>query len=106
MRTFAYLLGPRLGGLSVKLRDAGTLDAKSYLGSPGILDLPGRGRGRLESWRKWSFPYDPEGQEGATPAGWVIVRKRRRSSVPARRPGSGTRPANNSPSGLRRRGSR
>jgi hypothetical protein len=79
-REDAYLFRPRLRGLSVKLRDAGTLDVKCYLGSPGILDLPGRGRGRLESWRKWSFPYDPQGQEAATPAGWVIVRKRRRSS--------------------------
>jgi len=44
----AYLVQPRLRGLSVKLRDGGALEVKSYLGSPGILDLPG-GCGRLES---------------------------------------------------------
>ncbi|HLN68921.1 MAG TPA: hypothetical protein VK280_16835, partial [Streptosporangiaceae bacterium] len=54
-RQDAYLLQPRLRGLSVKLRDGSALDVKSYLGSPGVLDLPGGGRGRLESWRKWSF---------------------------------------------------
>ena len=73
-REDAYLLHPRLQGLSVKLRDGSTLDVKSYLGSPGIFGLPGHGR--LESWRKWSFPYEsPYG--GAALPGWIIVRKRR-----------------------------
>jgi len=57
-REDAYLLRPRLPGLAVKLRDGRTLDVKSYLGSPGILDLPGGGQGRMEYWRKSSFPYD------------------------------------------------
>src|SRR3974390_1451628 len=56
-REDVYLLSPHLAGLSVKLRDSSTLDVKSYLGSPGVLALPGWGQGRLESWRKWSFPY-------------------------------------------------
>jgi hypothetical protein len=72
-----YLLRPRLPGLSVKLRDGSSLDVKSCLGSPGILDLPHGGCGRLESWRKWSFPCDPPGQDDVPPDGWVIVRKRR-----------------------------
>jgi hypothetical protein len=63
----------------VKLRDGIALDVKSYLGSPGILDLPRQSCGRLESWRKWSFPCGLQAQGNATPAGWVIVRKRRRS---------------------------
>jgi len=65
----------------VKLRDGGTLDVKSYLGSPGIIDLPGHGQGCLEEWRKWSFPYRraPEADDPA-PAGWATVRKERRAA--------------------------
>jgi hypothetical protein len=76
-----YLLQPSLRGLSVKLRNGGTLDVKSYLGSPGIIDLPCHGQGRLESWRKWSFPYR-QAPPGARPApeGWVTVRKERRAA--------------------------
>ena len=47
-----------------------------YRGSPGILQVAGRARGRLESWQKWSFPCGPPGQGGAAPAGWVPVHKR------------------------------
>jgi len=79
-RTDAYLLQPRLAGLSVKLRDGARMDVKSYLGSPGTIDLPRRCRGRLESWRKWSFGYHPADPGGVLPAGWVIVRKRRHRS--------------------------
>jgi hypothetical protein len=79
-RQDAYLVQPRLRGLSVKLRDGSALDVKSYLGSPGILDLPGGGRGRLESWRKWSFPSGLQGRGGADPPGWVVVGKFRRGS--------------------------
>src|SRR5215472_16192366 len=69
-REDVYLLQPRLRDLSVKLRDGGTLDVKSYLGSPGIIDLPCHGQGRLESWRKWSFPYRQAlGGEGPGPRG-------------------------------------
>jgi hypothetical protein len=76
-RTDAYLLQPRLAGLSVKLRDGARMDVKSYLGSPGAIDLPRRCHGRLESWRKWSFGYDPAGPGDPLPAGWIVVRKRR-----------------------------
>ena len=79
-RQDAYLVEPRLRGLSVKLRNGGALDVKSYLGSPGILDLPQGGRGRLESWRKWSFPSGLPDHGGAGPPGWVVVGKFRRSS--------------------------
>jgi hypothetical protein len=79
-RDDVYLLRPCLPGLSVKLRDGRALDVKSFLGSPGSLDLPRHGRGRLEFWRKWSFPYRPPGQRDAVPAGWSAVRKTRRRS--------------------------
>lgn len=97
-RQDTYLLQPHLPGLSVKLRADSALEVKSYLGSPGILALPGRGR--LESWRKWSFPYDAPDRTGAVPAGWINVRKRRRGiwfpfavsqdPVPIPKPAAGT----------------
>ena len=47
-----YLLDPQLRGLSVKVRGGGALEVKAYRGSPGILEVAGRARGRLESWQK------------------------------------------------------
>jgi hypothetical protein len=79
-RQDAYLLNPLLRGLSVKVRGGGRLDVKVYRGSPGILDVPARARGRMESWQKWSFPGDPRGQPSGEPAGWRLVRKARRVS--------------------------
>jgi len=76
-RDDAYLLLPRLAGLSVKLRDRAALDVKSYLSSAGVLELPPRCRGRLEYWRKWSFRYNRADQGDALPPGWSMVRKRR-----------------------------
>ncbi len=54
-REDTYLLDPRLRGLSVKVRGGGALEVKVYRDSPGILEVAGRARGRLESWQKWSF---------------------------------------------------
>ncbi|HXZ69996.1 MAG TPA: hypothetical protein VEH31_03865 [Streptosporangiaceae bacterium] len=70
-----YLIDPQLRGLSVKLRGGSALEVKVYRGSPGILVAAGRVRGRMESWQKWSFPCSPLSTRGATPAGWVPVRK-------------------------------
>jgi len=86
-REDTYLVDPQLRGLSVKVRGGAALEVKVYRGSPGILDLAGRARGRMESWQKWSFPVDPPGQNSGDPAGWRPVRKRRRISrlsVPGR----------------------
>jgi hypothetical protein len=79
-REDTYLLDPQLRGLSVKVRGGGALEVKVYRGSPGILQVPGRARGRLEAWQKWSFPFSPLRQDSAHPAGWQPVRKRRRIS--------------------------
>jgi len=76
----AYLLDPHLPGLSVKVRGGRTLDVKAYRGSPGLLEVAGRARGRLESWEKWSFPHGPASLGGAGSAGWRPVSKRRRIS--------------------------
>jgi hypothetical protein len=75
-REDAYLVNPQLPGLSVKIRGYGALEVKVYRGSPGILEVAGVARGRIESWQKWSFPCGPHSQGGAAPAGWVLVHKR------------------------------
>ena len=91
-REDAYLLDPPLPGLSVKLRDGRALEVKVYRGSPGILEVAGCARGRLESWDKWSFPYDPHGlfsQDGTARQGWRPVRKLiRRFALPGGRTGA------------------
>jgi hypothetical protein len=84
----------------VKVRGGGALEVKVYRGSPGILQVPGRARGRLESWQKWSFPVSPLRPDGGAAAGWRPVRKRRRISrfslasgpIVARAPGLGGEP--------------
>ncbi len=77
-REDTYLLDPRWRGLSVKIRGGSALEVKVYRGSPGILEVAGRARGRLESWQKWSFPFSPPRPDGGDPAGWRPVRKSRR----------------------------
>jgi len=67
-REDAYLTHPVLRGLSVKLRAGRELEVKLCRGCPGILDTAGRARGRLESWRKWSFPFGPLGPYDAGPS--------------------------------------
>jgi len=79
-REDTYLLDPQLRGLSVKVRGGGALEVKVYCGSPGILEVAGRARGRMESWQKWSFPVSPLGPDSGDPVGWRQVRKRRRIS--------------------------
>ena len=69
-----------LGYSALRAGVCSALEVKSYLGSPGILDLPGGGCGRLESWRKWSFPAGLPGHGGAGPPGWAVAGKSRRGS--------------------------
>jgi hypothetical protein len=96
----SYLLDPHLPGLSVKVRGGRALEVKVYRGSPGLLKVAGRARGRLESWQKWSFPHGPPSQGPGSPAGWRLVSKRRRISqfslaggrAQARVPGLGDEP--------------
>ena len=99
-REDTYLVDPQWRGLSVKVRAGRALEVKAYRGSPGLLEVAGRARGRMEYWQKWSFPFSPPGQDGAGPAGWTPVRKRRRISqfalasgqIVARAPGPGGEP--------------
>jgi hypothetical protein len=73
-----YLLHPDLGALSVKVRGGQALEVKAFLGSPGILDLPGRARGRMEYWQKWSFPFRSLSPDAGEADGWGRVGKQRR----------------------------
>ena len=75
-----YLLDPHLPGLSVKVRGGRALEVKMYCGSPGLLELAGGARGRLESWHKWSFSHGQPGLGRDDPTGWRPVSKRRRIS--------------------------
>ena len=77
-REDTYLLDPQLPELSVKVRGGRALEVKAYRGSPGILEVAGRARGRMESWQKWSFPCGPPSGDSGDPAGWRPVHKRRR----------------------------
>jgi hypothetical protein len=79
-REDAYLVDPPLPRLSVKVRGGGALEVKAYRGSPGMLEVAGSARGRLEFWQKWSFPFSPPNLGGGDPPGWWPVRKRRRIS--------------------------
>jgi hypothetical protein len=79
-REDTYLLDPQLRGLSVKVRGGEVLEVKAYCGSPGILEVAGRARGRMEYWQKWSFPFSPLGPGSGDPAAWRPVSKRRRIS--------------------------
>lgn len=78
-REDTYLLSPDLGALSVKIRAGRALEVKVFLGSPGILDLQGCARGRLQYWQKWSFPFRSFGQDIRAADGWRRVRKQRRT---------------------------
>ena len=99
-REDTYLLDPRSRELSVKIRGGRALEVKVYRGSPGILEMAGRARGRMESWQKWSFPFCAPVQDRGEPADWRAVRKRRRISrfsrasgpLVARVPGPGQQP--------------
>jgi hypothetical protein len=51
---------------------------KVYRGSPGILEVAGRARGRLEAWQKWPLAPRPLSLGSGQAAGWRLVRKRRR----------------------------
>ncbi|MCW2910407.1 MAG: hypothetical protein JWL68_5196 [Actinomycetia bacterium] len=77
-REDTYLLDPPLRRLSVKIRGGEALEVKVYGGSPGILEVPGRARGWMEDWQKWSYLCGPLSQDRGDPACWRPVRKKRR----------------------------
>jgi hypothetical protein len=62
------------------VREGWALEIKAYRGSPGMLEVAGRARGRMESWQKWCFPVSPLNPDSGDPPGWTPVAKRRRIS--------------------------
>ena len=79
-REDTYLVEPDLRGLSVKVRAGRSLEIKMCHGTVGMLEVPGRARGRIQAWQKWSIPVGPLGRGGDVPAGWAVIRKDRRIS--------------------------
>ena len=79
-REDGYIHHPDMAGLSVKVRGGQALQVKAFGGSPGILRFRGRVCGRMQYWRKWSFPFRLTGPAGGDPDGWKVVRKQRRAS--------------------------
>ena len=79
-RQDTYLLDPRWPGVSVKVRGGGLVEVKVYRGSPGILEVAGRARGRMEAWQKWPLAPHPPGPGSGQAAGWRPVRKKRHIS--------------------------
>jgi hypothetical protein len=77
-REDTYLVVEHINGLSVKIRGGERLDIKVARGDRGVLDVPGRARGRTRSWTKWSFPIPPVPGEEFAPPDWVPVKKDRR----------------------------
>jgi hypothetical protein len=74
-REDTYLLTPWLDGLSVKIRAHAEFDVKAYLGSLGVLEVPGHAAGRLEAWQKWSFPLGVASERADDVRTWKRVRK-------------------------------
>jgi hypothetical protein len=79
-REDTYQVNPQQRGLSVKIRGNGALEVKAFCGSQGILEVPGRARGHVQAWHKWSFPADLPRQGRDASAGWRRVHKTRRLS--------------------------
>ncbi|HLX88139.1 MAG TPA: hypothetical protein VKR22_06750, partial [Acidimicrobiales bacterium] len=73
-----YQVTPQLPDLAVKIRGGSALDVKEFHGTRGVIDLMGIGRGRLESWKKWSFSFGTQRIRRKESPGWRRVTKRRR----------------------------
>ena len=80
-RQDSYLVSPPLPGLSVKIRGNLALEVKEFSGSRGILDVAGVVQGRLQAWRKWSFPFSTASPYAEDSLSWQRVRKQRRLSA-------------------------
>jgi hypothetical protein len=75
-----YLCDPDIDGLSVKVRGGRTLEVKARLRRRGELVVPGRARGFLESWQRWSFHAAPATWADVDSPAWISVSKVRRVS--------------------------
>ena len=73
-----YLVTPRMHGVSLKIRGGGRLDLKVAARDGDILEVARRARGRVGSWRKWSFPLPSVLDMRIQSPEWIPVRKIRR----------------------------
>lgn len=80
IREDRYLIDRHQHGISAKVRAGTAFEVKVHQGSPGVLKVAGGTLGRMEYWRKWSFPCDRVCLGDAGSADWLPVRKRRRIS--------------------------
>ncbi|MEM1043722.1 MAG: hypothetical protein AAGI91_13980 [Bacteroidota bacterium] len=85
-RTDYYVRPATPDGLGVKAR-AGHLEVKRLAEVIGDEALHERAAGRVERWRKWSFPLDRSAQLRQGAGDWVAVGKRRQKASFAVRSG-------------------
>jgi hypothetical protein len=98
VREDVYLVATQLPNLSVKIRGGEQLDVKVFRGTLGDERVPGRARGWIDCWEKWTFPFASAVPQVRKRPGWTVVGKERRlrsfvladgAAVPADRGGSG-----------------
>jgi hypothetical protein len=68
----------RISPPAAAIRGGERLDIKVARGDRGVLDVPGRVRGRTRYWMKWSFPTRLVPGQDVKPQDWVSVKKYRR----------------------------
>ena len=87
IREDVYLVGAQLPDLSVKIRGGTELDVKVFRGTVDDERLPGRARGWIDSWEKWTFPFASAVPQLPKRRGWTAVGKERRLRTFALRDG-------------------
>lgn len=78
VREDVYLVATQLPNLSVKIRGGEQLDVKVFRGTLGDERVPGRARGWIDCWEKWTFPFDSAVANPPSKPGWIVVGKERR----------------------------
>ena len=78
VREDVYLVADQLPNLSVKIRGGEELDVKVFRGSLGDERVPGRARGWIDCWEKWTFPFSSAVPQRSSRPGWTVVVKARR----------------------------
>jgi hypothetical protein len=86
-----YLRLAKGKGLGIKLRE-GLLEVKQRTRKLGLVRFPSGAAGRVEAWRKWSFPLAAGGQildaQDVQPPAWIAVSKQRDLRVYSFGPGN------------------
>ncbi len=72
-----YLVDPAAPDLGVKIKGGTELDVKAFRGDVGVLEVPGGGRGVIERWEKWRFPFSTVALPSSDGSSWVALWKTR-----------------------------